>query len=392
MSREAKEKMVQQMQDWEKPHLRLFFSADIVGSTAFKQSRTPDNPTEAQSGQFPHWFNAVLAFYHHAEQAFSKHWLQVSSTNHEPDSQHLFGPNPELWKTIGDEVLFTKKIEHPAQAIMCCHAWIRALEDLRVQLKRQRLDVKSSAWIADFPLTNQEVILLGAVNKEAYTKADDEFPFHNQLALESFYTPNSQSSSPNVIRDYIGPSIDTGFRIGSLASTRKMVLSIELAYILSSEQSKIEDDPLLYSSGAMSPRKFDFRYDGRTQLKGVMNGSPYPIIWIDLNPGDPLHQAEDEVLRTPKPSASQIRSLAESFIQANSTSIFRPYFFQTNGGAGEEISESHLDELIARHERFATTKEKRAREAEVDGVDEDLTINDLTVDLPSLKHEQALGA
>lgn len=384
MSKEEKEQQVQLLSSWEKPHMRLFFSADIVGSTAFKQKPQAVKANGELDGGFPLWFNTVLAFYHQAEQSFSHNWTSFEkSCGGDATVSHWFGSAPELWKTVGDEVLFTKQVEHPAQAIVCCHAWIRTLDDLRQQLKERGLDVKSSAWLADFPLRNQEVVLRGTLDNETLERADDEYPYNNQLSLEAYYDDQTR----NVIRDYIGPSIDTGFRLGGLASTRKMVISLELAHVLSVEQAKSDRNTRLYSFGALSLRKFDFRYDGRVSLKGVLGGSPYPVVWIDLDPENEVHRAEDEVLGTAKPSAAQIRSLTSSFIAANAGYLYAPYFFPNGGQADgfSDISEAHLDELLARHERFTQTKAKRANEADtgqdVPAVEIEFDVN---VDVPAL--------
>ncbi|MBB5400292.1 hypothetical protein [Paraburkholderia youngii] len=384
MSKEEKERQARALSDWEKPHLRLFFSADIVGSTAFKQKPQVAKKGGEQDGRFPLWFNTVLAFYHQAEQAFSHNWVSFERSCAGDNSVlHWFGPPPELWKTVGDEVLFTKQIEHPAQATVCCHAWIRTLDDLRQQLKERGLDVKSSAWLADFPLRNQEVVLRGTLDSQTLERADDEYPFNNQLSLEAYYA----DKTGNVIRDYIGPSIDTGFRLGGLASDRKFVVSLELAHVLSVEQAKSDKNTRLYSFGALSLRKFDFRYEGRVPLKGVLGGGPYPVIWIDLDPENEVHQAEDEVLGTPKPSAAQMRQLTGSFIAAHDNYLCSPYFFRDGEKIDgyEEIDEAHLDELLARHDRFEQTKVKRANEADLS---EDVPAGeidfDVNVDVPTL--------
>jgi len=382
MTKDEKITQVESLFDWEKPHLRLFFSADIVGSTAFKQKPQAPSPNGEQVGQFPLWFNTVLAFYHQAEQSFSRNWASFEKSCAGDDSlKHWFGPHPELWKTVGDEVLFTKQIDHPTQAIVSCHAWMRTLEDLRRQLKERGLDVKSSAWLADFPLRNQEVVLRGKLDDEGLQRADDEYPFNNQLSLEAYYS----SGGNNVIRDYIGPSIDTGFRLGQLASVRKMIISIELAHVLSVEQAKSDRNTRLNSFGALSFRKFDFRYDGRVHLKGVLGGNPYPAFWIDLDPENEVHQAEDEVLGTLKPSAAQIRSLTSSFISANDNYLCSPYFFGNEIDGFPPISELHLDELLVRHEKFSQTKVKRANEADVeqDAVP-DSSDFDVNIEVPTL--------
>jgi hypothetical protein len=122
-------------------------------------------------------------------------------------------------------------------------------------------------------------------------------------------------------------------------------------------------------------------------LKGVLGGGPYPVLWIDLDPENEVHQAEDEVLGTSKPSAAQIRLLTGSFISANDNYLCSPYFFRDGEKIEgyEEIDEAHLDELLARHDRFEQTKIKRANEADTS---QDAPANDvefdINVDVPSL--------
>lgn len=122
----------------ESPHLRLFLSADIVGSTAFKQNASALQAQEQSAthshvnrSPFPSWFTIVLQFYQQAEQSFAMQWQEISTQNTSGDGDDFFGDPPELWKTIGDEVLFSKRIDHPWQAVVCMHAWVATIEGLR---------------------------------------------------------------------------------------------------------------------------------------------------------------------------------------------------------------------------------------------------------------------
>jgi len=360
---------------WEKPHMRLFLSADIIGSTAYKQKKTIKAPDESEEDKYPPWFNMVLAFYHQAEQSFSRHWERATRDLSEKDECKAWcGEPPVIWKTIGDEVLFTKRIDHPMQALVCCQVWRATLEDIRRELKERGLDVKASAWLADFPLRNQEVVLRRQVNRDHLTVDDDEYPYHNQLQLEKYYQEiETQEFSDSFILDYIGPSIDTGFRLGALSSSRKFVVSLELAHVLSTEQANgsrsthSESRTPLHSVGIFELPKFMFRYDGRVSLKGVLNGDPYPIFWIDLDPENPLHVAEDAVLDIYKPAAAQIRELTRSIIRANLDYVCEPFFFQDEGlgkplSGYAGLSGDEIKKLWSRHEKFLETKENRDRE------------------------------
>lgn len=291
-----------------RPRLRLFLSADIVGSTAFKQRG------DSQSNQ---WFAVVLRFYQLMESEFIKHWRideRAQSGGKHRDS--LYGPEPSLWKTVGDEVLFSKELTHPAQAVTALHAWMTALDEVKKLLRKHGLDLKSCAWIADFPLRNSEVILRASKDSSQEDSRTDEDYFHwfNDRLLQEY------SSNPHgKVRDFVGPSIDTGFRLGAHASPRKFVVSIELAYMLSGE---IKQNRAVYKTGSsFELRTLPFRYDGSVSLKGVLNGAPYPIVWIDALPDDELHLAEDELLPITTQDPKKIHAFAKAFMGAHADSL-----------------------------------------------------------------------
>jgi len=364
---------------WEKPHMRLFLSADIIGSTAYKQKKTVKKPPEeSEEDKYPPWFNMVLAFYHQAEQSFSRHWERAARDLSEKEECRAWcGEAPVMWKTVGDEVLFTKRIDHPMQALVCCQVWRATLEDIRRELQERGLDVKSSAWLADFPLRNQEVVLRRQVDRNQLKVDDDEYPYHNLLQLEKYYQEIGTGAFSDIfVLDYIGPSIDTGFRLGALSSSRKFVVSLELAHVLSTEQASggrsthYESRTPLHSVGIFELPKFMFRYDGRVPLKGVLNGDPYPVFWIDLDPENPLHVAEDAVLNVHKPAAAQIRELTRSIIRANLEYVCEPFFYQddklltpSQGYSGLTAEEKKI--LWSRHNKFLETKENRDRENDI---------------------------
>lgn len=358
MNEEELIKKIESFNEWEKPYLRLFFSADIVGSTALKQKRGTD---ASNKPIYPAWFNTVLAFYHGAEQSFHNNWKEFKSlANGDSSYHHWFGEPPEIWKTVGDEVLFSKAIRHPTQAVLAIHVWIKTLSDIAEQLRDEHgLSVKSSAWLADFPVRNQEVIL--GLSKPA---EDDEYPFANHSALGSYYA----NREVKAIREFIGPSIDTGFRLGAFSSPRKLVVSVELAYMLAVEQSKAEKGASGYSVGAMSLRNFSFRYEGKHLMKGVLGGSPYPVFWIDLAPEDPINRTEDAVLDVAKPRAHQVREFAEAMLEAYKPMIELPYIFSKDGEVPEEFCNvplEHLQQLVGRRQRIEKTESKRETEEDM---------------------------
>ena len=186
---------------------------------------------------------------------------------------------------------------------MSLHVWSKTLHLLRDYLAKDELDVKSTAWLADFPTRNR-IVIFEKGNEDDRT--DDNFAWYNDQLLQAY-----EKNPGGYTRDFIGPSIDIGFRLGASASPRLFVLSVELAHLLSGEECGNDD---VYRSGPYEVPRFNFRYEGRQQLKGVMNGTPYPLICIDTSPSKPIHQAEDKLLGRAGPSCQDIHAFTSAFI------------------------------------------------------------------------------
>ena len=350
------------IEEWEQYHLRLFFSADIVGSTAFKQK--PEGVGGSRPGADPTWFSTVLSFYHQAEKSFNEHWNNYQKAiGSSEDVAHWFGPAPDVWKTVGDEVLFTKRTEHPMQALMAIHAWCQTLSDLRQQLRsKYGLDVKSCVWLADFPLKNQEVVL-----GHSKPNGEDDFAHLNREALKAFYISDG-ANKKLLLRDFIGPSIDTGFRLGAFASPRKLIISLELAHLLATEQAHAESNGGWHSRGPSAIKKFSFRYDGKHQLKGVLAGSPYPVFWIDLDPESSIHRTEDELKAAVKPSAHQIKDFTDAMLAEYSSLLGIPMFAESSGrlAPGHKVIGIEVSDAIDARRTLHQAQKKKQENEEVD--------------------------
>jgi hypothetical protein len=119
------------------------------------------------------------------------------------------------------------------------------------------LDVKCAGWTAGFPVGNIVVERLQGLGE-----------------------------------DYVGPGMDIGFRLVKAASPRRMLLSVELAWLLT--LPTVRSSRLFYVGAGLD-------------LKGVARGSSYPCIWLDnfdkpsrLPPADKLG-LEEERLRGARP-------------------------------------------------------------------------------------------
>lgn len=273
--------------------LKLFLSVDMVGSTALKQRAFSQK--ESSVAHRRRWVNTIKGLYTRMQTLFASSWNR-ERTNTAQKSTIEMGEPPRLWKTAGDEVLFTKKLTHHLQALVCLKSFIEAVREYRTELQGESadLDLKIAAWLAGFPVINAEI-------------AFDE---QSQEAEEVY---SDSEPARHGIRDYIGPYIDIGFRLASLADARKAIVSVDLLHMLLNT-SHIELQDAFFET-------YRLFYDGRKPLKGVLGGEPYPVFSLDTNSTDDLTKLENALRVLNK---DDTRKFVRSFIDYNDTIVF-PY-------------------------------------------------------------------
>lgn len=310
------------------PRLRLFISADIVGSTALKQASAK---TSEKAQQRISWLSKIQGFYLEAVSAFEE---QCSLHCESAENREKFGPQPVLWKTIGDEVLFVKEIKSHQQMVAALQCWMKAVPRIRlfIQKNSARLDVKCTAWLAGFPLQNSEVALSTGIVDVA--SVDGDWFVEGGRILNKLYENGDSLREAKI--DYIGPSIDIGFRLAQFSSSRKFILSVDVAYILSLANAKDSiRDPV-----------FDVFYDGSEVLKGVLDGVKYPIFWIDLSPSDSIARFEDSLTGIRPVMRDRLREFCGKFYEEQSPSIFPPFIH-----GDEEIELKYIPEWYLQNHR-----------------------------------------
>lgn len=253
------------MGDFEEPCVRLFLSVDLVGSTAFKNRRETELSSYRNG---PPWANVFQEFYAGFPRVFER---QIG--HHRLDAPI----RPRLVKAIGDELLLQTPIESSHDAQQVVRHFAVALVDYKSKnLSDHQLSLKGTAWIAGFPINNFRV---------------------------SFEQEDGRRAV-----DFIGPSIDTGFRLTSMSSPRMLTVSVDLALLL------LQGDGL------------DLYFGGTHNLKGVLGGKPYPHIWYKVAGDDAeLHTAE---LRLSKQTADKdaLKQYCEHYIEGSAnTWLIRPY-------------------------------------------------------------------
>jgi hypothetical protein len=300
------------------PALRIFLSVDIVNSTAFKQAnpssitskKGASSATEAHLDKEEPWFSPITGFYRGIERKLSEEWAKTQEDVQTLQKQD--GESPTLWKASGDEVIYVKKLTDPFQALLAVRTWMASVNRHRDEIKGHfhALDLKAAAWLSGFPVNNAEVAMQrkpeGASVQLRDPIADD--PLLVNFRRLKLLHENGSDDDGNLFRDFIGPSMDTGFRVASLASPRKFALTIDLAYMLACAGEQIPQHLQLTSIKSLS-----FQYDGRVHLKGVSGGAPYPFFWVDMKVDDPLLNEEDELLNRRRLKCTDVSSFCTQF-------------------------------------------------------------------------------
>ncbi len=244
-----------------RPQLRLFMSVDVQDSTAFKQ--------QADEQDLAPWRDYFLAFF--------RDFPSELERSLPPDA-----PVPQAWKLLGDEIVFSLEVTRLDDAARALTAFRNAVANYRPKVEKPRnLRLKGSAWVAGFPVGNAVVPV--------------------------------ERGRGRVDEDYIGPSMDTGFRLSKMASRRKLAVSVELAWLLLHVSARKLQLPL--------------HYEGRCQLKGVMERDGYPFIWTDLyhRKRPPLIAAEDALKPSAPARPRALRIFCERYIRLHGEPRFVPF-------------------------------------------------------------------
>ncbi len=196
----------------------LFISFDLVNSTAFK----------LQDRKWPPLFNQFFDY------------CRLKTKN--------YFPNCKNWKMVGDEILFYMPVinnndllEAPFKIFSIMNECINYL-DKQADTKGV-LSVKSVVWSAY--ITDQQQYNLENNGRNYLIKS---------------------VSGGGVKLDFLGPDIDTGFRIGSFSMAGKLVVGASLSALIYILDSKTEITDKL-------------RIVSYELLKGVWSGRRYPVVW-----------------------------------------------------------------------------------------------------------------
>lgn len=201
---------------------RLFLSVDMAGSTQFKATSTTRGTGS--------WLETFRSFFTNFP------LMLVGQLGFEfLDDDET--PAVDVWKAMGDEVIFVAEPSSPDELTRILLALLQTMRLYEKQyFEKLPLRLKGTAWLADF--TESNIVL--------------DIP---ELS--------TTDAAPHL--DFIGPDLDLGFRLGKFARPACLVLSLDLV-------------EALLDAGNLS--RVSIYHVGREELKGVMFGRPYPILWM----------------------------------------------------------------------------------------------------------------
>ena len=355
---------IDELPDFLKPKVRLFLSADLVGSTAFKQkeifpiSKTSESDTLGSLRGA--WFTEISRFYKKFPIIFHNKWLETKGLVIEKKSTLDLGEEPSFWKANGDELLYVKELKTPQDLYLAIAVWRDSLKEYRTDLKERGindLDIKAAAWTAGFPIINSEIILLSNTPLDFNVKFDEhEFKYNDILKyindpvaghfiLQDIWA-NNEDKRHKFVKDFIGSQIDTGFRVSTLATPRKFTLSLEATYILLHALNHHLD----------GVSNIILKYDGRHPLKGVLKNKEYPIFWVDgMENIDDIAEMENKI--SPNVKTDDATQFFEKFINNNPDILTLPFLFGCQIDGLNSIPNNYEDRVSALNYKWKREKE-----------------------------------
>jgi hypothetical protein len=269
-------------------HLDMVVSIDLKGATTMKM-RLGDVKAP--------WILQITDFYRDFPRYLTRAYQRApkyARTNGFRTSARL-----EPFMHRGDEILFRVELSHHQQSVAHIHAVKLAIEEYNQEAKKcNRLECKGTAWLCGFPVTDFEAGI-----------------------------PQGEGKNASIVRHYLGPSMDTGFRLAKVARPRKIVVCCGLAIMLVDALEAIRfHDTRLYMF-----------YDGKQSLKGVLGEMPYPIIWVSVH--DNSLSAHDQ-LKGYKREPCDFFALREFCLEFQRESGLDPWFIKSERGTRYEGPDS----------------------------------------------------
>lgn len=293
--------------------LRLFLSVDLIGSSSYKANKNENEKDDYE------WCVAFEDFYHDFPRE-----LKNQYDNSPEYLKNIESNEPQIWKILGDEILLYTDITDYKQVPVHLIALKNTLIKYNNKLYQKKVPIirgKGTAWIAGFPVNNIEINI--------------KFQSNSHI-------------------DFIGPSIDAGFRLTKHSTIRKLVMSIDTLLLFSQAMIDVGSDRTSKSNPPITD-KHDIRFDGQFELKGVYNSTPYPVFWLDVKDHDwNIFSNEDKWLgRGNKCDYIQIVGYCSNYLSAKNSYMIIPFIANGTSKRFEEVP----DYMEKRRKKISISRE-----------------------------------
>lgn len=215
--------------------LILFLSFDLVNSTEYK------------SRNYNRWFPVLIEITERIKE------LVLKKIEHS-----------QMWRSIGDEIVFIVNITNYNQlesavqnSFIILNEIIKEIQTGEI-LNNDKFDIEEKNMFI-----YQNVLSLKATSWIALVSKTSDVKKENRGVQNLMYMYNHDTRNGIPTYEFQGNDIDTGFRLTRYTRNRRLVLSLELAYLLS--QNQLLDDNV----NIITYKK----------LKGIWNEKMYPVIW-----------------------------------------------------------------------------------------------------------------
>ena len=293
--------------------LFLLFSVDVIDSTKMKYSASENEKDPSKNNEIK-WVDKIGRFYNDFSHQFINSFTGTSQIN--------------IWKFVGDEILFYSKIEKN-----CYHEIVEIIRSFWILL---------DSWYK--PNDPKALKLKGCVWTAQADKIDRCTHVHS-------ISPNFRIET----LDFIGPSVDCGFRIAKEASHSAIAMSIEIV-------DQIYKEPTLRQK---------IIYVDSKKFKGVFqNEFTCPIFVLNLPRLGP--EIKDLSLRSSL-SEDSIKDFIDVYYEGMENSQFSPFVhrvkkedfgfkFGVSISELNEISENNENQVVSNCvDRFLKSYEKTDR-------------------------------
>lgn len=253
------------------PSSLLFLSCDLVSSTVHKEKS-------------PAWRRTFLTFYRGFPQALADEVVEQSVTI-----------RFDLWKIIGDEMIFTCQVRDEEGITLAVRIWLEAMTSYEENtLQPEGMRLRGGAFLATFPGPDTRI----AVPLDPLSERSDKGVVElNDIALAEF-------TSASYLRDYVGPSIDIGFKVLRLSDARHFSISVEVAWAMTQ-----------FAVDALAGDFTDLRIFGMQGIASLWKNGTYPHLAIDREDEIEGHGVEEAIrlLTLTNPAADEVRALCKSY-------------------------------------------------------------------------------